>query len=246
MPKSSIHRIGACVLAMALCAPTAHAQDAATLKRENARLNAELAQLRNQCGAQSGGDVGNQNGLGSEQRVGDLGMSVVALRAGTATGYTDSHVAVTTTVRIRNNGQVPVSLNYNQRTFGLVDDRGYEYKLDKEDSTVYFGNSVKGIGMATSSKASTRDVLLPGQSQNVTFIAIRYMRDGQTVGSTFDLNATFGQYQDVGEGRIRSLRSYPVAFIGVPRSAGAQAVGESVRQSGKNIVEGVLKGLFGN
>lgn len=245
MPSSPFHRLGACVLGMALCVPMAHAQDTATLKRENAKLISELAKLRNQSGAGSATPIGGTS-LGAEQRVGDLGFSVLSLRTGAATGYAGSHVAVTTTVRITNAGKVPVSLNYNQRTFGLVDDHGYEYKLDNEESSVYFGKSVKGIAMATSSRASAHDLLQPGQSQSVTFIAIRHMRDGQTVGSAFDLNVTFGQYQDVGEGRIRALRTYPAAFVGLSRSSDTQAVGESVRQSGKNVVDSVLKGLFGN
>jgi hypothetical protein len=64
---------------------------------------------------------------------------------------------------------------------------------------------------------SVGDVLQPGQSQNVTFIALRYMSNGETVGSHFDLNVTFGQYASAGEGHIHHVRNYPFAAINLTR-----------------------------
>ena len=196
--------------------------------------------LATRCGAGDGAGM-NENSLGAEQRVGDLGFSIASVRVGRGNGFTDSHRTVAVTLRIRNAGSTPLALNYNEDSLSVVDDLGYSYRLNHEDS-----DYVKGISIATTSRAGTDDVLLPGQTTSVTFIPVRYMRDGETVGNRFDINATFGAYEDHGQGRVRRVRNYAAAFVGIPRSAAAQAVGESVRQSGKNVVDSVLKGLFGN
>ena len=44
------------------------------------------------------------------------------------------------------------------------------------------------------------------------------MRPGQTPGTRFDINATFGQYEDLGQGRVRKVRDFPVAFTNVAAS----------------------------
>jgi hypothetical protein len=197
-------------------APLAMAQtnhpSANVLQQENASLRAELAQVRASCTA--AGNAGPA--VAGEQRVGDLAFSVVSLRTG-ASDFMSGGSAVTLTVRIHNNGSQPVSLDYNQRTFGLVDDHGYEYKLYDENTPSFIGKDVKGIPMATESAVSVSNVLQPGQDQNVTFIALRFMRNGETVGSRFDLNVTFGQYADLGQGRAKHVRDYPFAAIGVAR-----------------------------
>lgn len=236
MSRSSFQRMGAGVLAIALCMPAAQAQDAAMLKRENARLNAELAQLRNQC-RMGDAPANNENSLGVEQRVGDLGFSLVSLRPGNNGGK----LSITLTVKIRNFGTVPVALNYNANSFELVDDFGYAYTLVAGED-----DAVSGMSTAFYNSAGTDDILLPGDAMSVTFAAARFASRGQTIGNRFDLNTTFGAYEDRGQGRVQRVRNYAVAFVGVSRSVGAQAIGESARQNGKNVVDGVLKGLFGN
>ena len=44
------------------------------------------------------------------------------------------------------------------------------------------------------------------------------MKKGQTIGSGFDINATFVQLEDLGQGRIRTLRDFQVAFTSVSAS----------------------------
>ena len=126
-------------------------------------------------------------------------------------------MTVEVTIRIRNSGSQPIPLNYNQKSFSLVDDHGYEYKLYHENDTNHFADDIKGISMATTSAAGTDDVVAPGQTLTVTFLPVRYMRNGETVGSRFDVHATFGAYEDIGQGRIRRIRNYPVAFMGLSR-----------------------------
>lgn len=219
-----------CLLYTALLAaafPVAHAQDVKALQRENARLRGELE-------AAKAAPVGGQAG---EQRTGDLAFGVSSLRVGAATGYARGHVAVTVTLGIRNAGARPLRLNYNQRSFGLTDDHGYQYTLYHEHSSTYYADDVKGIPMATNSRASTDVVLAPGQTQKVTFIATRHMRDGQTPGNSFDLNATFGDYDDLGQGRIRKVRDYPVAFIGLAPSG---ATGRNAGDTARSLLNRVL------
>lgn len=196
----------------------------------------ELSQLRNQCRSGAGA-ANNESGLGAEQRIGDLAFSLVSLRPGINSG---KH-SVTSTVKIRNLGSVAVALNYNAESFELVDDLGNEFTLVAGQDA-----AVSGISTAFSSDAHTADILLPGNRMSVTFAAARFASREQSIGNRFDLNTTFGAYEDRGQGRVERIRNYAVAFIGVPRSSGAQAVGETVRQSGKSVVEGLLKGLLGN
>ena len=237
MSSSPFHRLVACALAMALCVPAAHAQDAATLKRENQRLSSELAALRIQCRA-GNAPVGG-SAVSGEQRIGALGFEIISLRA---VAESRGQARSTLTLKIRNLGSAPVILNYKHGSFSLVDEHGYGYRLGHWAG---FGDPV-GISTATDNRAGTADLIQPGDSINVTFVSGRNPLDGQSVGNAFDLSATFVAVTDLGEGPLRVGRTYPVAFVGVPRSAGAPAVGESVRQGGKNVVDSVLKGLFGN
>lgn len=198
-----------CIASTLLPATAALAQDSAALKREIARLQAELAQQKASCHA------GPPAGAASGQRVGDLSFSVPSVRVGQATGSVKGTISVTTTISIRNDGKAPIALNYNSRSFGVVDDKGYEYRIPNE--YLHGGNArfIKGLSIATSTKADTRDVLSPGQEVLVTFIAQRFMRDGEAPGNGFNINTSFGEYADEGEGRVRHVRDYPVGFLGV-------------------------------
>lgn len=182
----------------------AGAQTREQLLEENRQLRAQLA---NGCAPQAG--------TPHTHRDGQLSATVESLRVGAATGYAD-HLAVTTSITLRNEGDSPIVLNYEQNSFAVTDDHGYQYKLDHEHSTKYYTKNVKGIPMATRSRADTSAVMRPGESRTVTFIGIRYMKDGQTPGSVFDINATFGEYFDEGQGRIRKGRQHPVSFSSVP------------------------------
>ena len=74
------------------------------------------------------------------------------------------------------------------------------------------------------------------------------MRDGQTPGDSFDINTTFGAYQDEGQGRIRKLRTYPVAFTNVHRSTagytGDQSGQNLPTEVGEKVIDRLVDGLF--
>ena len=171
---------------------------------------------------------------------GAVSAKVDSLRVGP--GETRNRIAVTTSIALRNTGHSPIVLNYQKDSFSLTDDRGYQYELRTEQSNAK--QVVKGIPVATSNRVDTSAVMQPGESRTVTFIASRAMNDGQTPGSTFDINATFGEYIDEGQGRVRKGRQHPVAFIGVPAGGKIGAtVPETAKRKTSDAVGRLLEGL---
>ena len=107
-------------------------------------------------------------------------------------------------------------LNYETNSLSVTDSNGYNYIMDYE--RVNPEKTIKGIPATKFARVDTSAVIMPGASRTVTFIADRKMNAGQTPGGRFDINATFGQYEDLGQGRIRKVRDYPVAFTNVTTS----------------------------
>ena len=70
----------------------------------------------------------------------------------------------------------------------------------------------------------------------MTFSTARVMRDGETPGRLFDLNASFIQIEDMGQGRIRKVRDYSVGFTNIRASSGGVSFDETASPSSR-IVE---------
>lgn len=243
----SPNRTASLVLATLLLPLTAAAQTQSSnqLARENDRLRQELAQLKQQCPASGGGDES-----GAEQRAGDLSVAVSSVRVGPYQPVSNA-TGVTLTLQIRNIGPAPIALNYKQGSFGLVDNHGYNYELKSEEYFRFYTESIKGIPMAGQNKATTTNVLMPGATQRVMFIAHRYFPDGQSAGSTFDLSATFASFADRGQGNVEHLRDFPVAFVGLNRAPGIgiSGIGNSLpsgRAKSSETLERVLRNVLGN
>ena len=184
------------LLTVASIAP-ANAQGPDQLRQENARLKARIEALQSQrCDPDSTTATGSWSGDGLHARIDSIRPGL--------NNHDDARISVTIT--LRNTTSTPMALNYQSRSFSLVDDVGYQY------SAHLYGGSVKGIPTANSSSADTTAILGPGSSRTVTFIAARSMKRGQTIGRRFDMNATFIQIEDLGQGRVRKVRDYPVAF----------------------------------
>ena len=198
--KTNTFRNKAVAFALAASLP-ASAQTAAQLKQENARLKAQIEALQAQgCQpSRSAGNDWNQDGVSAR---------IDAIRPG-LNNHGDARITVTVT--LRNTTARPIVLNYKSRSFSLVDDVGYEY------STHAYGGSVKGIPTADST-ADTTAVIGAGASRTVTFIAARGMNRGQSMGGRFDMNATFIQVEDLGQGQVRKVRDFAIAFTNVPAS----------------------------
>lgn len=222
---------------LAVATTVIHDADAQTreqLLEENRQLRAQLDGLAAKgCRADTPGPASYKDGA--------ISATVESLRVGPVENSRHS-IAVTTSIALRNTGNSPLVLNYEYKTFSLTDDRGYQYELRSEGYDAK--QVVKGIPMANSSRADTSAVMHPGESRTVTFIATRQMKDGQTPGSLFDINATFGEYFDEGQGRIRKGRQHPVSFSGVPAGAKVGAtVPEAAKRKTSEAVGRLLEGL---
>lgn len=82
----------------------------------------------------------------------------------------------------------------------------------------------------------------------MTFSTARVMRDGETPGGLFDLNASFIQIEDMGQGRIRKVRDYSVGFTNVPASGKGFSFNEArspasqiVGQAGDRMMNRLMK-----
>lgn len=202
MKHTSLTRMGlATLILVALTAP-ANAQNLSQLKQENARLKAQIEILQAQ-------DCGTSPRAGHDWKQGDLSATIDTIRVGGRQDRREAHI--TTTLTLRNTGRVPMSLNYKSRSFKLVDDLGYAYALP-------MSKSVAGIPIAYEHQADATAIIGPGESRTVTFSAQRTMARGETPGRTFDLNASFIQIEDQGQGKIRKVRDYSAGFTNVPAS----------------------------
>lgn len=180
----------------------ASAQNVSQLKQENARLKAQLEMLQAQ-------DCGTSPRAGQNWKQGDLSATIDTIRVGGRQDRREAHI--TTTLTLRNTGRVPMALNYKSRSFKLVDDIGYAYELP-------MSKGVAGIPTAYEHQADATAIIGPGESRTVTFSAQRTMARGETLGRTFDLNASFIQIEDQGQGKIRKVRDYSTGFTNAPAS----------------------------
>ncbi len=228
-----------CTFILIACAPLhASAQSTAQLKSENADLRAQLAALQAQgCVAPPG------PGTSPEWRDAQLSARVASIRVGLQRNSRVTYDA-TVSITLTNTGNAPLALNYEQGTFSLTDNHGYQYELQTYSPAKF----VKGIPIANGRTASTHQPLMPGQSSTVTFITDRQMSNGQTPGNRFDISATFGAYQDEGQGRIRKLQMFPVTFTDVARSSsgfdGGQTGTSQPAEVGGKVIDRLLDGLL--
>ncbi|TXH65320.1 MAG: hypothetical protein E6Q81_02085 [Thermomonas sp.] len=199
MPPSTFHRL---LLALALIiAMPASAENVAQLKQENTRLRAQVEMLQGQ-------NCGSSMPAGTDWSGDGLTARIDTIRPG-VNNHNDARITVTVT--LRNTTTRPMALNYQSRSFNLVDDAGYQYL------THMHGGTVTGIPTANSS-ADTTAIISPGGSRTVTFVAARSMNRGQTIGNRFDMNATFIQVEDLGQGKVRKVRDFQIAFTNMPAS----------------------------
>jgi len=230
----------AATAALSITAPS-HAQSRDALTRENEQLRREIADLRSRCGRL---DAPGPGGSSAELRIGELAARVSSIRLGPA-NLSGVRQGATVTVQLRNVGAAPVALNYKQGSYALADNRGYRYE--------FFGferENVKGIPMTKPREASTSNVLAPGETQTVMFLTQRQFEPGQTPGTAFDVSMTFAAYADMGQGRVKLLREYPMTFVGVPASTGPEGAvlqpTNSTKSRTGDAVDRALRNLLGN
>ncbi len=224
------------VAVMLLISTPAFAQSAAQLKQENQRLKAELQALQSQCPSSTPAGM-NWQGEALQARLDSVRMGWP--KAGT--------VEVTVTATIRNTSPSPMIVNYLSKSMTVVDDNGYRYGTKQYSPET---DSVKGIpiyGQYGNRSVDTTAIISAGGTRTITFVVGRRMDSGQTPGSRLDINATFVQFEDLGQGRIRKVRDFPVAFTnatastrGASSTIGRQASG-IVDQASDAIISRLIK-----
>mgnify|MGYP001567658689 CR=1 FL=1 len=140
---------------------------------------------------------------------------------------------------IRNHGLKPISLTYLHESATMSDDRGYRWK-----DAVNTNSNSTGIALTDYQGASLESVIDPAGELRVTIPLTFGLNPGQSPGSSFDFQAAFASYEDLGQGKIRRTRQYPVSVVGLqPNTAsavpvpGMQEVGDGLKKA--------IGGLFG-
>lgn len=219
-----------------LVAAAAPAQSQSALEQENQRLRAQIQTMQ-----QSGCTAPTPET--TAWRDNQLAASVTAIRLGPKGPNYRNTIVATVSIEVRNTGNEPLPLNYEKGSFSLTDSHGYTYKLQDYDEY----DSVKGIPVANTNRADPRQPLMPGQASTVTFLAQRSMGGGQTPGGHFDINATFGAYRDEGQGRVRKVRTFPVAFTNIAGSTATVPLASPaapLQEQGGKALNRLVDGLF--
>lgn len=172
-----------------------------------------------------------------EQRIGELGFRVMSLRVSERDQSQYYKSTATIALRIHNYGRQPIALNYNKGSGSFVNERGYTWNATPN-------NGVRGIGIADSGNASIDYVIDAGGDMGVTLALGNDLHKGQTAGNEFDFQATFASYEDIGEGRVRRIRSYPVSMVGLKKSSIAEQLSDAPREVGDSLKK-AFGGLFG-
>lgn len=201
MKHTSLTRMALVTLLLVASTAPANAQSLSQLKQENARLRAELQALQAQ-------GRGSQTGSAPTWSAGALRANVEVIRVGQRSnhpGQPDGHVTIT--LKLHNTGIKAIALNYLSGSFRLVDEAGHEYRATLRKAS--------GIPTASNSEADPTAFIDAGGSRVVTFNAFRVPSASDALPRRFDVNATFIQLEDVGEGRVRKVRDYQAAFTNV-------------------------------
>lgn len=174
-------------------------------------------------------------GESAPQTVGELSFRITSLRvARPSSPATRSLSRATITLSIRNQGAQTVFLNALKGSAVLTNDLGYRWQEG-------YNGSVTGLDVAEKTRASLNNPIEPGAELRVQY-SLRYtVMPGQSIGASYDFAAGFESLEDLGEGRLRKLREYSVAFTDVQRSDLAAAAGQELSDG----VDEVMGALFG-
>lgn len=174
-------------------------------------------------------------GQSAPQTVGELSFRITSLRvARPSSPATRSPSRATLTLSIRNQGPQTIFLNALGGSAVLTNDLGYRW-LESGNA------SVRGLDVAEKTRASLNNPIEPGAELRVQYTLRYLVLPGQSIGASYDFVAGFESLQDLGEGRLRKLREYAVAFTDVQRSDLAGAAGQELSDG----VDEVMGTLFG-
>ncbi len=157
----------------------------------------------------------SKGGLSAEQRVGDLSFKVKSLRVLEPRDDSGNQSWATISVSITNHGKTPIALDYVGGKTSFVNERGYVWKESKDS-----GRAIIGVPVAEYNEASVKTVLDP-ESELTVMIPLKFdslNHPERTAGNSFDFAAEFVSYENMGEGRLKKLRTYPILFAGLNKT----------------------------
>lgn len=169
-----------------------------------------------------------------EVRVGELSFKVTSLRISRVkpnTYSTTDDVWATLTLTITNTGKTPIALNYKGKSASFVNEHGYSWR-ERNDLG---GRAITGLPVETSNSASTDYVIDPGGELSATIPLLANLEPAQSTGTSFNFQAVFSSFKDMGEGRLKKVRSYPVSFLGLKKSSLTEAAAQSVKDGTSNV-----------
>ena len=216
---------------IAIVTPSAYAQTASQLQAQINELKRDVADLKGQ-GHTTAPPAHVPGGSGSWSQ-GSVNAVVQAIRASRAK---NDRVTVTTTLTLTNTGKTPIALNYNSGSLNVVDNVGYKYIFDNRHATEEHGG-VRGIPIFYNGRGDSTSIIDPGASRTVTFTTTRNAKAGESIGGNFDINASFSQLENLGEGRIRKVRDYSVAFVGIPLNSQGKSTASLAQPVGDQVLD---------
>lgn len=183
-----------------------------------------------------------------EVRVGELSFKVTSLRISRVkpNKYASrDETWATLALTITNHGKEPIALDYKGGSASFVNEHGYAW-TERHDLS---GREISGLPVEGNNQASVDYVVDPGGQLSATIPLFSELSPNQSTGTTFNFQAVFSSFKDMGEGRLKRLRSYPVSFIGLKQSSTPEASGTDLKNGTSNSnfdLKGVLGRFFKN
>lgn len=178
-----------------------------------------------------------------EVRVGALSFKVTSLlisRVKPSTYAKQDHIWATLALTITNHGKEPIALNYKGGSASFVNEHGYAWH-ERHDLS---GREISGLPTETNREASVDYVVDPAGQLSATIPLFLELTPNQSTGTSFNFQAVFSSFKDMGEGRLKKVRSYPVSFHGLKKSSLPEAAAQSIKD-GSNNIELNLKDALG-
>lgn len=216
-------------------APLGHAGNTVSRSRHGLAVIFTALFMALPAAAQESGSGVIAAGQSTAQTVGELSFRITSLRVARPSNPSARGPSrATITLTISNRGAQIVFLNAIKGSAVLANDLGYRWQEGYNDS-------VRGLDVAEKNRASLNNPIEPGAELRVQY-ALRYSaQPGQSIGAAYDFAAGFESLEDLGEGRLRKLREYSVAFTDLRRSDLAAAAGQELSDG----VDEVVGALFG-
>jgi hypothetical protein len=143
-------------------------------------------------------------------------------------------------LKVRNVSSQPMSLGFQSGSATAVDDVGDRYRSKSE--------SVKGIGLVSSSQADPQFTLNPGQERSFSLSYYKGIYAKTVFGTSWVADFVLQQLEVLPSRQVRSVREYAISFpdltAAAPGAGGATATsssGETAGQAAGKLIDGLFK-----